>query len=101
MLLYAGMEVLLVFVIRERYRTGEEWPVTVVGVVAGVLLIVGYVPVPFEIGKRRGRVVGIDFWFLAIDWSGAFFSLMAIGMCIHNYLRRWPLSEDQSVDFLY
>jgi hypothetical protein len=53
--------------------------VTLVGVVAAVLLIIGYVPVPFELWKRRGRVVGIDFWFLTIDWFGAFFSLMAIG----------------------
>ena len=40
----------------------------------------GYVPVPFEVLKRRGRVIGIDFIFLAIDWAGAFFSLMALGM---------------------
>ena len=36
-------------------------------------------PVPFELWKRRGRVIGIDFGFLTIDWFGAFFSLMAIG----------------------
>ncbi|KAF3031600.1 hypothetical protein E8E11_001052 [Didymella keratinophila] len=35
-------------------------------------------PIPFELLKRRGRVVGIDFIFLAIDWNGAFFSLMAL-----------------------
>lgn len=73
------MEVLLIFVIRGPYRRGVSWPVTLVGVFAAVLLIIGYVPVPFELWKRRGRVVGIDFWFLTIDWFGAFFSLMAIG----------------------
>ena len=78
-LFFAGMEVLLTFVIRARYRRGVSWPVTLVGVVAAVLLIIGYLPVPFELWKRRGRVVGIDFGFLTIDWFGAFFSLMALG----------------------
>jgi len=73
------MEALLVFVIRGPYGRGVSWPVTLVGILAAILLIVGYVPVPFEIAKRRGRVVGIDFIFLTIDWFGAFFSLMAIG----------------------
>jgi len=78
-LFFAGVEVLLILVIRGPYRRGVSWPVTLVGGVAAVLLIIGYVPVPFELWKRRGRVVGIDFWFLTIDWFGAFFSLMAIG----------------------
>lgn len=77
--LFAGIEVLLTFMIRIPYRRGVSWPVTLVGVVAAVLLIIGYAPVPFELWKRRGRVVGIDFGFLTIDWFGAFFSLMAIG----------------------
>lgn len=51
---------------------------TLIGVVAFITLISGYLPVPFELLKRRGRVVGIDFVFLAIDWSGAFFSLLAL-----------------------
>ena len=76
---FAGMEVLLVFLIRGPYRHGLSWPVTLVGVLAAVLLIIGYVPIPFELWKRKGRVVGIDFGFLTIDWFGAFFSLMAIG----------------------
>lgn len=76
---FAGMEVLLALVIRAPYRRGLSWPVTLVGVVAAVLLIIGYLPVPFELWKRRGRVVGIDFGFLTIDWFGAFFSLMALG----------------------
>ena len=78
-LLFAGLQVLCIFLIRPSYRHGVAWPVTLVGVLAAVLLISGYVPVPFEIWKRRGRVVGIDFGFLTIDWFGAFFSLMAIG----------------------
>ena len=78
--LFGGLEVLLVFLIRGPYSRGVEWPVTLVGVLAAILLVSGYVPVPFEILKRRGRVIGIDFGFLTIDCLGAFFSLMAIGM---------------------
>ena len=74
------MEILLVFVIRGPYSRGIEWPVTLVGVLAAILLVSGYIPVPFEIIKRRGHVVGIDFVFLTIDCLGAVFSLMAIGM---------------------
>ena len=68
--------------LRGPYSRGLSWPVTLIGVSAAVLLLAGYIPVPFEIIKRRGRVVGIDFVFLSIDWLGAFFSLMAIGKCI-------------------
>jgi len=75
---FAGIEVLLVLTLNGPIRRGISWPITLVGVIATVLLIIGYVPVMFEILKRRGRVVGIDFIFLAIDWFGAFFSLMAV-----------------------
>lgn len=49
-----------------------------VGLMNLLTLISGFMPIPFELLKRRGRVVGIDFIFLAIDWNGAFFSLMAL-----------------------
>ena len=39
---FAGMEVLLIFVIRGPYHRGVSWPVTLVGVLAAVLLIIGY-----------------------------------------------------------
>lgn len=80
LLVYAGLEYLLVWLIRKAYYSKNlEWPLTLMGVLAFVLLIAGYIPIPFELVKRRGRVVGIDFLFLAIDWLGAFFSLMALG----------------------
>jgi hypothetical protein len=60
----AGVETGLVFAIRPAY--------------AFITLISGYLPIPFELLKRRGRVVGIDFIFLAIDWCGAFFSLISL-----------------------
>ncbi len=51
----------------------------VVGVIAAILLAVGLLPPYGEIWKRRGRVVGINWIFLTMDLSGAFFSLMALG----------------------
>ncbi|KAK3047187.1 hypothetical protein LTR09_011389 [Extremus antarcticus] len=48
------------------------------GIIACVTLLSGYAPIPFELVKRRGRVVGIDFWFLLVDSCGAFFSLMSL-----------------------
>ena len=49
-------------------------------ILASVIKVVGLIPPFFELAKRNGRVIGIDFWFLTIDYLGAFFSLMAIGM---------------------
>ena len=78
-LLFAGLETLFIFVIRPPYSRGVSWPVTLMGVVATVFILSGYVPIPFEIVKRRGRVVGIDLGFLTIDCLGAIFSAMALG----------------------
>ncbi|KAF2635180.1 PQ loop repeat protein [Massarina eburnea CBS 473.64] len=75
---FAGLQTGLVYAIRPAYARGIEWPVLLVGVIAFLVLIGGYFPIPFELMKRRGRVVGIDFVFLAIDWAGAFFSLMSL-----------------------
>ncbi|PVI05441.1 PQ loop repeat protein [Periconia macrospinosa] len=75
---FAGIQVGLVYAIRPAYARGVEWPVLLIGIMAFLLLIGGYFPIPFELLKRRGRVVGIDFIFLGIDWCGAFFSLMSL-----------------------
>lgn len=72
------MEAGLILAIRPTYARGIEWPVLLIGIVAFVSLISGYLPIPFKLIKRRGRVVGIDFIFLTIDWLGAFFSLLAL-----------------------
>ncbi|KAI8938181.1 hypothetical protein NX059_005846 [Plenodomus lindquistii] len=78
LLLFAAIEVGLIYAIRPVYAQGTSWPVLMIGIVAFVILLSGYLPIPFELLKRRGRVVGIDFVFLTIDWNGAFFSLMAL-----------------------
>lgn len=75
---FAGIETGLIIAIRSAYTRGIDWPVLLIGIVAFVTLISGYLPIPFELLKRRGRVVGIDFVFLTIDFFGAFFSLLAL-----------------------
>ena len=74
-----GLEVMLVLVIRGPYERGVSWPVITMGIVACVTLLSGYVPIPFELVKRRGRVIGISFVFLVLDSFGALFSLMSLG----------------------
>ncbi|KAL8856583.1 MAG: hypothetical protein Q9178_006812 [Gyalolechia marmorata] len=76
--LFGGIQLLLVLTLRGPYSRGVEWPMTLVGVISAVLLAGGLIPPYFEIAKRNGRVVGINFIFLSIDWLGAFFSLMAL-----------------------
>jgi hypothetical protein len=76
--IFAGVQAGLVFAIRPNYARGISWPVLTVGIIAFLVMIAGYFPIPFELLKRRGRVVGIDFIFLTIDWFGAFFSLMSL-----------------------
>ena len=47
---------------------------------AFILMISGYSPIPLELLKRRGRVIGIDWVFLTVDWFGAFLSLMSLAV---------------------
>jgi hypothetical protein len=60
------------------YSRGVEWPMMLMAISASVIQVVGLIPPYFELAKRNGRVIGIDFWFLTIDYMGAFFSLMAV-----------------------
>ena len=79
-----GIEVLLVFILRGPYSRGISWPVSLLAIVAAVLWVAAYAGVPFEIVKRRGRVAGIDFGFLTLDFLGAVFSLLSLGTCLRN-----------------
>lgn len=42
------------------FRNGVIWPVLLVGVIAAILLIAGFIPTFVEIWRRKGRVVGIS-----------------------------------------
>lgn len=75
----AGCQVTFILLLRPRYEDGLEWPVFVFGLLATICLLSGYIPIPFELTKRRGRIVGISLLFLLIDWSGAVFSLLSLG----------------------
>ncbi|CAK7225237.1 hypothetical protein SCUCBS95973_005795 [Sporothrix curviconia] len=77
-ILFGGIEATLILTLKPIYERGHEAPALVVGIIASIFLAAGLVPPYFEIYKRRGRVAGINFVFLAMDWSGAFFSLMAL-----------------------
>lgn len=74
-ILFAGVEMALVFPLRPVYARGITWPITLVGAIAAVLLAVGLVPPYFEIYKHHGEVVGINFIFLSMDCGGAIFSI--------------------------
>ncbi|EOA84512.1 uncharacterized protein SETTUDRAFT_20051 [Exserohilum turcica Et28A] len=90
------MELILILTLRGPYSRGVEWPMMLMAISATIIQVVGLIPPFFELAKRNGRVIGIgmgivkplgsealrliylDFWFLTIDYLGAFFSLMAI-----------------------
>ncbi|MCJ1298464.1 hypothetical protein MMC08_001254 [Hypocenomyce scalaris] len=75
---YGGVEALLILTLRGPYDRGVSWPIILIGIIAAILLAAGLLPPYFEIWKRRGRVVGINFVFLTVDWLGALFSLLAL-----------------------
>ncbi|KAK3388985.1 PQ loop repeat-domain-containing protein [Sordaria brevicollis] len=75
---FAGVEAALILTLKPIYNRGNETPIFVIGVIAAILLAAGLLPPYGEMYKRHGRVVGINWIFLGMDWSGAFFSLMAV-----------------------
>ncbi|KAJ6185832.1 hypothetical protein N7519_007133 [Penicillium mononematosum] len=78
--LFGGLEALLILTLRIPYNDGVTWPDIVVGVIAAILLTAGLLPPYFELWKRDGRVIGFNWGFLAIDTMGGLFSLFALGM---------------------
>ncbi|KAF1999041.1 PQ-loop-domain-containing protein [Amniculicola lignicola CBS 123094] len=77
---FGVIEAILIVTLRGPYARGVEWPIMMVAIVASVMLAAGLIPPYFELAKRNGRVIGIDFIFLSVDWAGAFFSLMALAV---------------------
>ncbi len=59
--LFGGIEAALILTLRPIYTAGNNAPTLVIGIASSILLAVGLVPPYFEIYKRRGRVVGINF----------------------------------------
>ncbi|CEJ60241.1 Putative PQ loop repeat protein [Penicillium brasilianum] len=77
-LLFGGLEALLILTLRIPYNKGVTWPDLVVGIVAAILISAGLIPPYFELWKRDGRVIGFNWVFLAIDTLGGLFSLFAL-----------------------
>lgn len=77
-LLFAGIEIGLVFPLRIVYRNGVTWPTTFIGAIAAALLAFGLIPPYVEIKKHHGEVVGFNFVFLAMDSAGALFSIFSL-----------------------
>jgi hypothetical protein len=75
---FGVMEVILILVLQGPYNRGVQWPMMLMAISATLIQVAGLIPPYFELAKRNGRVIGIDFWFLLIDYAGAFFSLMAL-----------------------
>lgn len=78
LVVFAGIEAGCIIPFKRLYNQGINYPDTVVGIIAAILLALGLVPPYFELYKRQGRVVGINFIFLTIDSGGALFSLLSL-----------------------
>ncbi|BDD59532.1 hypothetical protein MPDQ_007293 [Monascus purpureus] len=76
--LFGGLEALLILTLRIPYNKGVHWPDLVVGIIAAILLAAGLLPPYFELWKRDGRVIGINWIFLCVDTSGGLFSLFSL-----------------------
>lgn len=73
-----GMEVGFILWLRPLYSRGIHWPDLIFGIIATILLAVGLLPPYFELAKRKGRVVGINFLFLFIDSLGAWLAIASV-----------------------
>ncbi|OWB64230.1 hypothetical protein B5S31_g5485 [[Candida] boidinii] len=76
-----GLEVGFIIPLRKLYiKHGVQWQHTVFGIIASVALAIGLLPPYFEAWKRKGRVIGINFFFLSMDLGGAIFSLISLAV---------------------
>ncbi|RIA86977.1 PQ loop repeat-domain-containing protein [Glomus cerebriforme] len=75
--LLTGVEVGAVYGIRYANSKDINWPETIIGIIPVVLLIIGFVPQYIEIFQAK-RVIGISLIFMALDMSGALFSVLSL-----------------------
>jgi hypothetical protein len=92
---FATIEIALVFGIRVRpntmlrpasglihkqipYNKGTQWPLTLLGAWACVLLNFGLLVPFYQAYKDDWRFIGLSFRFVAIDFAGALFSLVSL-----------------------
>lgn len=77
-LISTALEVGFILWLRPLYRKGITWPMLVFGILASVLIAIGLLPPYFELAKRKGRVIGINFVFLFMDSTGAILSMASV-----------------------
>lgn len=82
-LFWIALEVGTCIPLRSQYADGKKWPDLVFGIIATIFLCAGLLPPYWELVHRNGRVLGINFIFLAMDSTGAVFSMAA--MCIGTF----------------
>jgi len=75
--LMAGIEVGLIFALREGKRNGTEWPITLMAVLAAVFLALGVLRHYWDIYQHR-TVRGISFLFVGLDALGDLTSLISV-----------------------
>lgn len=76
--IFAALEAGCIVPFKSLYQRGINWPVKMTGIIASVLIGAGLLPPYWELYKRKGQVVGINFIFLTIDSMGAVFSLLSL-----------------------
>lgn len=81
-----GTELGFILWLKPVYKDGIHWPALIFGIIASILLAVGLLPPYFELVKRSGRVVGINFIFLTMDSMGAYFSIASVAVGDQNIL---------------
>lgn len=84
-LLMAALETALILSIRIALDRHVEWPTTLMGVLAGVLLCCGVLREYWDIYSHN-TVRGISFLFCGIDAAGDFFSVLSVRECIIHLL---------------
>ncbi|GMM37908.1 Ilt1 protein [Saccharomycopsis crataegensis] len=74
-----GLQAGMITYLKNNYADDpKNWRFLIFGIIASVLLAIGLLPPYLELAKRKGRVVGINFLFLAVDCSGALFSMFSV-----------------------
>lgn len=73
-----ALEVGFIIPLKKLSEKNIMWPSLIFGILASILLAIGLLPPYFELAKRQGRVVGINFVFLTLDFSGALFSALSV-----------------------
>ncbi|ODH52074.1 hypothetical protein GX48_01863 [Paracoccidioides brasiliensis] len=78
--LMGGCEALFILTLRIPNNKGITWPALLIGIIATILIALGLIAPYFELRKRSGQVIGINWFFLSLDTLGAVFSLLALAV---------------------